>query len=208
MAKTNNLIKEYEKKHQRAKSQKIILIIIIIILILLWLVSWKLGKIGYDKSYDNSTPVFNEQVEIIKVSDNTSEITNNTDLNIFANVKFNDESIIAPKSSGEYKFIIENISTNPLQYSINFTDLMSNPINMKYRLKIDNVYIRGNASEYINIEELKVEDIIVMEDSNNIFTLEWFWEDNDPEDTYVGSLTSTEYYTLNLTIQAEAYMEK
>ena len=200
-----DLIEEYERIQKRDRWHKIILIIIIIILLLLWLVFWKIGKIGYNTETLPSDPVFNEQLPTIKVSDDETEITDNTDLNIFANAKFNGESKIAPKSSGQYKFVIENIADNSISYDISFKDKMSNPINMKYRLKIDNVYIRGSEESYIDIEELNVNDIIVLEDSNNIFTLEWYWEDDDTADTYVGSLESDEYYTLELMIQAEIY---
>ena len=80
---------------------------------------------------------------------------------------------------------------------------MTNPINMKYKLKIDNIYIRGNEDEYVSIEELKVDDIVVLEDSNNIYTLEWKWVDNDIADTYVGSLKEIQTYTLKLKINAD-----
>lgn len=199
------LIEKYERKQKRDRWHKIILIIIIIILLLLWLLCWKLGKIGYNTDPLPSDPVFNEQLPTIKVSDDETEITDDTDLNIFANAKFNGESKIAPKSSGEYKFVIENISDTTFAYDIKFKDIMSNPINMKYKLKIDNIYIRGNEDKYIDINELSVDDIVVLEDSNNIFTLEWYWEDDDKADTYVGSLESDEYYTLELMIQADVY---
>ena len=201
----NDFIAEYERIQKRDRCHKIILIAIIIILLLLWLLCWRLGKIGYNTEPLPSDPVFNEQLPTIKVSDNETEITDNTDLNIFANEKFNGESIIAPKSSGEYKFVIDNIADTTLAYDIEFKDIMSNPINMKYRLKIDNIYIRGNENEYIDISELSVDDIVVLEDSNNIFTLEWYWEDDDTADTYVGSLKSDGYYTLELMIKADVY---
>lgn len=82
---------------------------------------------------------------------------------------------------------------------------MSNPVNMKYKLKIDNIYIRGDKENYVDIDELDVEDIILLENSNTLFTLEWCWVDSDEEDTYVGSLKSDEYYTLNVLIHATAY---
>jgi len=203
----DELINEYERKQKRDRWQKIILIIIIIILLLLWILCWRLGKIGYNTEPLPSDPVFNEQLPIIKVSDNETEITDDTDLNIFANAKFNGESKIAPKSSGEYKFVIENISDTTLAYDIEFKDIMSNPVNMKYKLKIDNIYIRGDEETYVGINQLSVNDIVVLENSNNVFTLEWYWEDNDKADTYVGSLKSDEYYTLKLMIQADVYGE-
>lgn len=203
----NELIEEYERIQKRDRWHKIILIIIIIILLLLLLVCWRIGKIGYNTEPLPSDPVFNEKLPTIKVSDNKKELNKNTNLDIFSNVKFDGESIIAPKSTGEYRFVIENIGTKKVSYDISFEDVMSNPVNMKYKLKIDNIYIRGNEDNYINIDNLDVEDIIVLENSNNVFTLEWYWEDDDKADTYVGSKDSKQYYTLNLNIQAEEYEE-
>lgn len=203
----NELIEEYERIQKRDRWHKIILIIIIIILLLLLLVCWRIGKIGYNTEPLPSDPVFNEQLPTIKISDDKTEWKENTDLDIFSNVKFDNEPIIAPKSSGEYKFVIENIGDTKISYDISFEDVMSNPVNMKYRLKVDNIYIRGNKDNYIDIKDLDVEDIIVLEDSNNVFTLEWYWEDDDKADTYVGSLESDQYYTLELMIQAEVYEE-
>ena len=204
----DELIQKYEKKHKRDQWHKISLIIIIIILLLLCFLCFRLGKIGYNNIPSSTNPTVEIKTPIIKVSDDETEITNNTELNIFENFKFNNESKIAPKSYGEYQFVIENVSNVSLFYDIKFEDAMTKPVNMKYRLKIDNVYIRGNEKEYISIDSLNVNDIIVLEKSNNIFTLEWYWEDDDKADTYVGSLKSDEYYNLKLTIQADVYNEK
>ena len=76
---------------------------------------------------------------------------------------------------------------------------------MKYKIKIDNVYIRGNEENYIDIEDLNVKDIISLKDTINVFSLEWYWQDDDEKDTIVGSIVSNEYYTLNLKIQVEEY---
>ena len=61
---------------------------------MLWLLCWKLGKIGYNSHLTPSDPVFSEKFATIKVSDNENEMLDNTELNIFANAKFNGESII------------------------------------------------------------------------------------------------------------------
>jgi hypothetical protein len=44
--------------------------------------------------------------------------------------------------------------------------------------------------------------------SNNIFTIEWYWEDDDPRDVIVGMAEGTQYYTLNLAINAREYVEQ
>lgn len=206
----NNSIKsieDYEKKQKRDRINKILIIIIIIIILLMLLACWRIGKIGYDTKPEPSKPVFDEKIPTIKVSDDITKWKENTELNIFSNIKFEGESIIAPNSNGTYKFVIENISDTKISYDISFKDVMSNPVNMKYKLKIDNVYIRGDENNYIDINSLNIEDIIILENSNNVFILEWYWEDDDNADTYVGSKEIDQYYTLNLNIQAEAYEE-
>ena len=188
---------ELEDENKRKKRIIIILIIIIIILLLLlFFLGCRVGKIGY--SDECVVPVFGEKVKAIKVSDNIQEIDDNTQLDIFSNVKFDNKKIIAPGSYGSYDFMVKNIGTTKLSYNINFKDVMDNSVNMKYRLKIDNVYIKGNEKEYVSIDELNTENIKVMINSNNVFTLEWLWVDDDYNDTYTGSLKDNQYYTLDV----------
>ena len=180
----------------------ILLIIIIILLLLLSFLGIRMGKIGYDPDGNTSVlePTFQEVYSIIEVSDDVTEFKDKTELDIFKNEKFNIEKMIAPGSKGTYKFCIKNIADNNVSYNIAFSDLMTNPVNMKYRLKIDNVYIRGNEEEYVSIEELNVPKILVLEGSNNVFTLEWYWEDDDKNDTYTGSQKEDQYYTLEIDV--------
>ena len=51
---------------------------------------------------------------------------------------------------------------------------MKHFVNMKYKLKMDNIYIKGNADNYVTLDELNLNDIVVLKDSINIFTLEWY----------------------------------
>lgn len=197
----DELIEQYEKIQKRDRIQKIILLIIIIIFLLLWGLGCRLGKIGYQEV--STTPTGNDNIRLIKVTDDDVEITKNTELNIFENAKFDGEKIIAPKSKEEYIFCIKNIADKNITYDIDFKDQMNLPVNMKYKLKIDNIYIRGNEDTYIDIDNLNVQDIIVLKDSINVFTLEWYWEDDDQNDTIVGSQKENQYYTLNLKIQAK-----
>ena len=76
---------------------------------------------------------------------------------------------------------------------------------MKYKLKLDNVYIKENKDEYKKLEDIKLKEVIVPKDSANIYTLEWYWEDDDKNDTIVGSQQDKQYYKLNLEINARQY---
>ena len=192
-----------EKKRDRRI--KIVLIIIIILLLLFWILAYRVGKIGYG---GNKEVVASPTEVVIRITQGDIDIDKSTDLGIFKNAKFDGKEIIAPKSSGTYQFCVKNESKNNIIYDIKFLDEMQYFVNMKYKLKIDNIYIRGNEKEYVGIDELNAEKIVVLKDSNNIYTLEWYWEDSDKEDTTVGSKKENQHYSLILQINASLYTEK
>lgn len=188
---------EQKRQFSRESLKKIIYILIIIIIILILLLVWKIGRIGIDER-PTSGKTYTDG--IVFTEDNIG-IEKDTKLNIFNNEKFEGEKIIAPHSQGTYKFYIKNKSNRDINYNIKFSDEMKKFVNMKYRLKIDNIYIRGNEEGYTTIENLDVNNVTVPKDSINMFTLEWYWEDNDELDTKVGT-SDERYYTINLKIEA------
>lgn len=221
-----NDIDELEKKHRRDNIHKIILIIIIIILLLLhWFLCGRLGKIGFGDTNTSTTITDGNNVnldtdnsnvpdknitgpgviDVIELVDGDINNIKGTELNIFKNELFDGEKIIAPGSNGKYTFLVKNLTGENLTYDIDFSDSMTNPINMKYTLKIDNIYIRGNKESYVMVDDLQVDDVIVVKDSVNAFTLEWYWEHNDAMDTYVGTRKEEQSYTLDITIDSELY---
>lgn len=210
------IIEEYELKQKRDKKEKIVLIIIIIFLLLLLLAIFKLGKIGYDpnenicinqsseeKQNQDDDDDEKDKTNQIIIKDNKGPIKMNSILDIFNNFKFENQKIIAPGSYGEYHFSIINDTNSKIVYSIKFDDIMTNKVNMKYRLKLDNSYLKGDNISYVSIEQLNISNIIALEKSNNLYTLEWYWEDDDPNDNYVGSQIEEQKYTLNVEINAE-----
>ena len=50
---------------------------------------------------------------------------------------------------------------------------------MKYRLKLNNVYIVGDENNYEDLNKLSLEDIKILEKSKCLYTLEWKWEDSE-----------------------------
>ena len=181
----------------RENLKKIIYVLLVIIMVLLILLVWKIGRIGINATTTSGSI----STDGIIVSENDVEIGKNTRLNIFNNQKFNGEKIIAPHSKGSYKFYIKNNSNDNIVYNIKFSDYMKKFVNMKYKLKMDNIYIRGNEDNYVTIDGLNVNNVNVVKDSVNIFTLEWYWEDRDKLDTEVG-ISDEGYYTINLAIDA------
>ena len=152
--------------------------------------------------------IVKQNVEKAKFCDNSVIIQNDFSkaLDTFKNEKFDGEKKIAPNSKGTYQFYIKNISKSDVKYDIKFTDEMNHFVNMKYKLKMDNIYIKGNADNYVTLDELNLDDIMVLKDSLNIFTLEWYWEDDDELDTYIGGKSEEDrYYKLNLEINSKEY---
>ncbi len=156
---------------------------------------------------ENNTEEDIDNIKLVKVSWNGKEVTKNTKLDIFKNEKFNGQKIIAPGSKGSATFCIENTSNSEMICNLKFTEETKNPINMKYRLKIDNNYVVGNANKYEDLEKLNLQDILMYEKSINMYTIEWYWEDSDKEDTEVATQNENQYYTLNFEITAEEYIK-
>ena len=197
-----DLEKNYKKETRKNRIIIVILIITIILLLLFFVLGCKVGKIGFGYKPTSTEPsIDSSNMILIKESDMKEVIDNK--LNIFKNEKFDGQSIIAPKSYGKYQFYVSNISNKHVKYTMKFSDEMKKFVNMKYKLKIDNVYIRGDLENYTTIDNLELDEIVVLKDSTNVFSLEWYWEDDDSLDTAIGSEKDTQYYKLNLQIKAE-----
>lgn len=190
-----------EKKHKFEITKNMLWTIIVILLLILYILCYRVGKIGYN--YLSIWDVSKVAPIVIKQDD--LQITTNTQLNIFSNEKFSGQKVIAPMSKGTFNFVVRNDTNEDVVYHVKFVDEMNNFVNMKYRLKLDNIYIRGNQDKYIEIKELDVEDVILPKDSVSIYTLEWYWESDDEKDTYAGTQKDDQYYTLNLYIFSQAY---
>ena len=183
-----------EKKQKIVMSRTILLAIIIVLLFLIIILCFRVGKIGY-----NYLSIWNtKDVAPIVIKSGDLQITTNTGLDIFGD-------LIAPMSKGATNFTIRNDTNEDVIYHFRFVDEMNAFVNMKYRLKIDNIYVRGNKDKYIDIKDLDVENVIIPKDSTSIYTLEWFWESDDEKDTYIGTLKDDQHYTLNLYIFSQAY---
>ena len=191
-----------EKKKDNKKT--IMCIIILILLLMFWL-GYRIGKLGYKET--TISPNNNFEYNSIILLENDMQKIKNNQLNIFKNKDFNNEKIIAPHSKGTYKFYIQNKTNTDVIYNIKFSDEMQNFINMKYRLKLDNIYIKGNSENYVSLDELELSNIIILKDSTNFYTLEWYWDDNDKLDTFVGSQEEDNHYEINLYIETDQYKE-
>lgn len=201
--------KEFEKKidvilkkeKRKRRNLWIIIIILIILLFLLcfsmYMLGYKLGKIGYVETTAEPTDM------VIQVTENNMDFDIIEDLDIFTNSKFNYEKIIAPASYGSYKFKIENVAGANVTYNVLMSEENNWDINLKYRLKLDNIYIIGNEETWVDIDDFNVYDIIVTDKSENTYTIEWYWQNSD-NDTSIGEAGNAEY-KLKVNVDATYY---
>lgn len=147
-----------------------------------------------------------DNIKLVKVSWNGKEVTKNTELDIFKNEKFNGQKIIAPGSKGSATFCVENTSNTEMICNLKFTEETETPINMRYRLKVDNKYVVGRENKYEEIKDLKLQNILMAKKSINMYTIEWYWLDSDEQDTEVGTKNENQFYTLNFEISAEEHI--
>ena len=161
------------------------------------MLSKKVGKIGYDETVSEPTDV------VIQVTQDNIKFDIIEDLDIFANVQFDNKKIIAPQSYGSYNFKIENVTGANVTYNILMSEVNKWDINLKYRLKLDNVYIIGNEDTWVDIDDYNIYDIIVTDKSENTYTIEWYWEDSD-NDTSIGEAGNATY-KLKVNVDAKYY---
>ncbi len=193
---------EDELKSQKSKIAIIVLsCIIVILLIILYILCYRVGKIGY-----NYLSIWDQKnIPSIVITADNVKVDNKKQIDIFKNARVGDNCIIAPMSKGSFKFTIKNDTKEDVEYSIQFIDEMSNFVNMKYRLKMDNVYISGDKEKYIGINELDVKNLISPKDSTSIFVLEWFWDSDDEKDIYIGTADEIQFYSLTMHIYSQSY---
>ena len=187
------------EKEEKRKDEKVILIIILFIFInfMILVISHLLGKVGY---VDTSS----EQLDLIQVTQDDIGWNLLEELNIFKNKKYDNQNIIAPRSVGTYSFLVSNVTDKNLIYDVQLREVNNYNINMKYKLKLENVYVAGSKEKWVDIEDINLENIILTANSRNLYTLEWCWANDDIQDTQIGSLNYADY-TLRIKIGAQIY---
>lgn len=201
---TDEKIEEVEVVTKKRKRRLMLIMLLLLLLIFMLFMSYRLGNIGYNLM------LFSE-VDSITLSDKQTYVEKQARINVFgAQEALKSEvidgyRIIYPSIKGSYKFCIKNESNTNLMYNLRFANEMTSFINMKYRLKIDNIYIRGNDGEYVDLSKLNVENIMVPKKSNNIYTLEWYWESDNLKDQEVLNKQERQYYTIKMEVSATTY---
>lgn len=159
-------------------------------------------KTTYVSKNANATGEGNYQEE--PVDDGVVEYVVVKNKNIFSNEYFTG-SVIAPGVDGTYDFEIINNRKSKIIYKITAADVNNNNINLKYRLKRGNEYVIGNEDAWVNISNLKLENVSLASNNNHSYTLEWSWPYEgglDDTDTQAGENDSSKYI-LKISIYAE-----
>ncbi|MDO5557362.1 MAG: hypothetical protein Q4G05_03880 [Clostridia bacterium] len=174
--KTNqNPIKSHKKKTKRKQgNHKMQFLFITIVLLFANILLTAANVVGKNNAIINAS-----KSKVLRIV-STDEVWNLTDnANIFKNENDEGEKIIYPGDSGEYNFIIENATIKSLYYKIRITDKNIHNINIKYRLKLDNVYILGDENTWHSSKDINLKDILALRDSRSHYILEWKWFDDE-----------------------------
>ena len=132
--------------------------------------------------------------------DKNTTWTSSNKLRIFTNSMYESESIIAPEDSNTYEFIIKNNTIYNVKYSIKFTEINPNGINMKYKLKRGKEYLAGDDDNWVNYNELDFQNQFLNISENDTYYLEWKWE-SSTNDAQAGNITAN--YELKIELYAE-----
>lgn len=150
----------------------IITIFIILTLIVVYIL--KIKKMSIYNPYET---------KIINITSESKDWYANENINLFKRINQNAEKLIFPGDYGSYEFILNNTNNLPVYYNLKISEENKDRINIKYKLKLNNVYIIGDKDEYESIDKMDLKEIKIMENAKSLYTLEWKWEksDNDLE---------------------------
>lgn len=119
-------------------------------------------------------------------------------VNIFSNEEYEGKAIIAPQSSGVYRFFITNEEEKAVYYSIRAREVNEAAIPMVYRLKYNGTY----QSDWKSYRDISLDRIRLNPGKRDILELEWKWQ-NSERDSEIGKNADSIAYHLYLRLQAE-----
>ncbi len=116
-------------------------------------------------------------------------------------------SSVRPGSSGDYEFILRNPHNVAMEYSFyikpGYEGGEIDHFPLQFRLKMNNVYMASD--DWKSVEELSFDELVILQDSAQYFTLEWRWPfeaGSDKNDTLIGKDGGKISMELCLTAQA------
>ena len=168
-------------------------------------ISFSPVEVEYDEA---GNEVFHkvESFEVFKAFyDETGEVT-------VASSSGLDTNIIAPGTSNEVYFKVDNTTKRVFYYSVVMNAVFSNsevelPINVSLR-RYDGVYVYGSPDSEQLVGEFKniKDEYALKPDRYSYYTFEWEWPfegGNDELDTLLGNMSAEEPLTLTVTLEFE-----
>ena len=207
------IYKREGKYIMRERNIIIIMLTIIIILLLAFLLVNHLGTIDvkaptgnvdiYDITIIEKEETANNEDKII-VHDEDGLKLNEAPLKIFEHKSYHIKNdVIAPGSENSYQFVIRNNNEFAIIYDLEIKETNKYGINMKFRLKQNEKYILGNDNKWVSAEELRQSEVILANDSYNVYTLDWKWFESE-NDTDIGEDIESDY-KLDISFNSNRY---
>lgn len=122
------------------------------------------------------------------------EWTYNADADIFDDPNLGGQKIIYPGRQDCYYFYVSNTNDFTFKCNINFTDVNTDKINMKYRLRIANASF--NDSDWKDLKSIGITGLTIDAKTRILLALDWTWLESD-RDTEIGE-RGTASYTINI----------
>lgn len=160
------------------------------------------GNNGHTNNHNDEPepdiPTFDEEkdkevFDKFYVSDQNGDYIYQQNLKIFVNPAFEYTNKIAPGSYNTYEFAVRNISDMDLDYHFEMYEISSYRINMKYRLRKNDVFIIGGENYWVYASELETEMNNLPISDSDTYSLDWKWFDDDVNDTIAGERMKDEY---------------
>ena len=93
--------------------------------------------------------MINLTIEGVEVFDEKTAYSKKTTLDIFnSSTYYVADNKIAPASENSYQFVIRNNNDFNIEYDLDMIEENKYNINMKYRLKLNGVYVAGSDEEW------------------------------------------------------------
>lgn len=154
----------------------------------------------------NRYPIFTDKEQYtlgeVFVDDKNGNYIYQQKLNVFTNPAYQMKEIIAPGSSNTYHFVVHNSVDTEIRYKVEMYEKTEYPVNMKYRLKLNNQYVVGDKETWVSANDLKLSSIYLVENDLSVYALEWKWFDSE-NDSIIGENMES-LYQLNIRINFES----
>lgn len=158
--------------------------------------------------------VSSDSVAGVTVKDNTTTWSNNTQIDIFEHMDSrvksdgtgNYNNVIAPGTSNDYTFSIQNDINYAVKYTLNISGANDSEYDIPVQLQIldsDGTYLTG--SDWVNISEMNNigETCGLNPNTNKEYIIRWKWvfeNDTDDYDTFLGNQSVYEEIACHINI--------